>query len=432
MLTRNHVVNALWIFSLAPLCTCCGPSSHANGAQGTVREPRRGSVFGVVFQPQEIYEGGKFRLDPNRGPWAFADGEVVSADHCSRSDPNVPNYFKPIKFKTDAHGRFRVDNVPVGTVAVNLHDRGGDIVSAFSRIGYVLDGKSTEVRFFEPSDPWNTTWQYVIGDGSPAQFLSGTGMGAKRKVANVTTNQPMFRIDLEPKEDEPVSFCEPAWHNLDDRQQILLRDVHPGKYHAVVGDFLGTIAFRGNLIERDVEVKPGHAAFTVRLGAGCIAGAVQWSKQFRYMVHVIAIGKKSHASHHARCDNEGNFCVRYLDPDDYLLFAHDYDAGWCRIGEAAVTNTISDVGSHRLLPGGTITSRLPASAVGNASVTVTATDLQGFAIDWPGPNAPVSPKFTISGQWPGKWTLTLRKCKKRLAVKTSVLRGTETISCDFD
>jgi hypothetical protein len=434
MQTRNRMAKPFWIIVLALLCMDSRPSSRTNGAQGADREPpRRGSVFGVAFQPQEIYEGGKYRLDPKRGPWGFTDGTILPADGCCGSHPNMPNSFEPIRFKADAQGRFRVDHVPVGRVAVNFERGGGDIISTFSRIAYVLDRQSTEVRFFEPSDAWNVTGQFVIGDGSQAQFLSGTGMGAERKVVNVTPNEPMFRVDLEPKADTPVSFCEPGWYELHGQPRIVLQDVHPGKYHAVIGDFLGSIGFRGALTEQDMDVKPGRATFTVPLGAGCVTGAVQWSKQFRYMVHVMAIGKKSHAFRHARCDNEGNFCVRYLDPDDYVLFAHDFDAAWCRIGEVAVANNISDVGTHKLVPGGAITVHLPFSIMRERCVTVVATDPQGFAIDWPaGSKESVATRFTVSSLWPGKWTVTVRNCGKQLAVKTAVLRGTETASCDFD
>ncbi len=149
MQTRGLVVKASWIIVLALLCTRFGPSSRTNDAQGPDRKPPpRGSVFGVVFQPQEIYEGGKSHLDPKRGPWAFADGTIVPADGCGGSHPNKPNSIEPIRFKTDAQGRFRVDHVPVGRVAVNFERGGGDIISTYSRIAYVLDRQSTEVRFF--------------------------------------------------------------------------------------------------------------------------------------------------------------------------------------------------------------------------------------------------------------------------------------------
>jgi hypothetical protein len=417
--TRTLAVMPFWFIVLTLLCAGCGPSSRPNSAQGTKTEPpQRGSVFGVVFNPQQIVVGvdksgvPKFRLDPKRGAWAHSDGQIVPADHCRWSDRNVTDTFEPIRFKTDAQGRFRVDHVPVGRVAIQFK-RGSHIVLTESRIAYVLDGQSTEARFLEPSEAWNVTYQFVIGDGSQAQFLSGTGMGAERKVVNVTNQPPSFRVDLQPKEDKPVSFGDPEWHSLDDRHRILLRDIHPGEYHAVIGGWLLSIGVRDILAEQDIDVQPGHAAFSVRLGAGCITGAVHWSKQFRYMVHVLAVGKKSHAVRHARCDNGGNFCVRYLDPDAYVLFAHDYDAGWCRIGEVAVANNISDVGTHKLVPGGAISVRLPVSVVRERCATVVATDSQGFAIDWPAASKDsVETRFTISSLWPGKWTVAVRNYEK--------------------
>ena len=466
---RKPLVTAFWIFVLGLLWTGFGPLARSNGAQATDRKsPPRGSVFGVLFKPQEIEDGvdkkfgiPKFRLDPKRPPWAFAEGTIVPAGRCGPHDLDWhrPGSGSPIRFKTDAQGRFRVDNVPVGRVAVDFEVQ-GHITFSYRRIAFVLEGQSTEVRFFEPSDAWNVTGLFVIGDGSLAQYLSGTGMGAERKVEGVTTHRPMFHVDLEPKERKPVSFCEPDWYEIHEQPRIRLRDVHPGKYHAVVSAWLMSIGVRDVLVEQDVDVAPGHATFTVRLGAGSIAGAIEWSKQYRYRVHVLAIGKKSHAYHQAYCDNTGNFCVRYLDPDQYVLFAHDYDAGWCRIGEATVadnrplptlaeaaaqqltipfpetqgaaTQFITDVGTHKLAPGGIITGLLPASAVGDAAVRVVATDSQGFAIGWPtGPNDPLSEKFTISSLWPGKWTVSLRRCEQEIAAKTVVLKGTETVSCDF-
>ena len=258
-------------------------------------------------------------------------------------------------------------------------------------------------------------------------------MGARRKVVNVTTRRPSFQVDLEPMEHKPLSFGQPEWYELRDQRRIHLRDVHPGKYHAVIYGWLMSIGVREVLADQNVDVKPGHAAFNVQLGAGCITGAVQWSKHFRYSIHVLALGRKSHVLRQAYCDDDGNFCVRYLDPDEYVLFAHDYDAGWCRIGEVAVADNISDVGTHKLVPGGAIAGRLPANAAGEGSVSVVATDSEGFTIGWPaGVNEPLSAQFNVSNLWPGRWTVTVRNCDKQLAVKTAVVQGTEMVSCDFD
>ena len=57
------------------------------------------------------------------------------------------------------------------------------------------------------------------------------------------------------------------------QQQVLLRDVSPGRYRLVVRDWLGSIGFLGVLCERDVEIGPGPNELTIALGAGCITVA---------------------------------------------------------------------------------------------------------------------------------------------------------------
>ena len=59
------------------------------------------------------------------------------------------------------------------------------------------------------------------------------------------------------------------------------------------------------------------AAFKISLpAAGCITGVAQ--------SHVIAVGKKSHTFRDdGWCGQNGNFCLRYLIPDELVLLAHD-------------------------------------------------------------------------------------------------------------
>jgi hypothetical protein len=297
----------------------------------------------------------------------------------------------------------------------------------------VLEGQTTEVRFFEPAATWDFRCHFVMGDGSRSQFLSATGMGATRKVRNVTTRAPLFRVQLVPKEARPASFSTPDWEELDNQNQIVVRDVHPGKYRVVIDDWLMSRGFVEPLSERDLEITPHHSALTVPLGAGSITGAVQWSKQYRHMIHVIGVGKRSRAVRHARCDDKGNFCVRYLPPDDYVLFAHDDDAGWCRLGEASVANNTSDIGIHKLAPGAAITGRLPLHLATDRSVSIVAIDLHGIAIESPNRDVDGPPRtgFTISGLWPGKWLVMLKKNDQVLATKAVVLRDAESVSCDL-
>jgi hypothetical protein len=295
----------------------------------------------------------------------------------------------------------------------------------------VLAGRTTEVRFFDTSGRWELACNFRIGDGSPAQFASGTGMGAKRKVANVTTRPPMLEVELQPIDDMPVSFCGSDWFDLDARGEILLRDVHPGKYRAVVRDWQGSRGLHGDVCETSVEMRAGKTTCTILLGAGCVTGATQCSKQSRYLVHVIAVGKKTRTVRDAYADDNGNFCARYLPDDDYTLFAHGDDAGWCAMPEVTVRKNVGDVGSHKLVPGGTITGTVPPRLEEDFTAAVEAVDSHGIVIERLDRWEPIGKAFTIPGLWPGQWTVRLKEGNRSIAEKTVTLRGTATASCDF-
>jgi hypothetical protein len=430
-----------------------------------VLQPGTGSVFGVMYQDLLIEEWGPpFRVDPKGPvPAASMSGEVRPL-RGPRPGPqdfvpvpkNSPDYIAPIRFMTDKQGRFRVDSVPAGRVLVSV-DAGRvcihtencfTLIRAFrhQRVAYVREGQSTEVRFSDRFAPWHMTCQFVVGDGSRAQFLSGTGIGAQRKVLNETTERPALRVSLEARENEPVSFDAPQMLDLDDWRRIVLHDVHPGKYRVAVGfapypgldaleftaaqvrghldELLAATQYRGIVAEQDVEFKEGQAAVKISLGGGCITGVAQ--------SHVIAVGKKSHTFRDdGWCDQRGHFCLRYLFPDEYVLVARDGRRGrWCRIGEVAVANNIKDVGIHTLSPGGTIRCQVPANASDDSPMSVKATDAEGFVIEESQRDHEPA-QFAIRGLWPGKWTVSLRKCDHDVAVKTVVLRGIETIDCDL-
>ena len=159
---------------------------------------------------------------------------------------------------------------------------------------------------------------------------------------------------------------------------------------------------------------------------------MQWKNENRYAINVLAAGRKTRTLREAYSDSDGNFCLRYLPPDDYTVFAHEYDAGWRRLPEAAVDNSTRDVGVHPLLPGG---ARLPARFRPHLrwelEVAVVATDSNGISIRNPDLNEYPPDEFKISGLWPGKWIVALRKGERVLSTKTIELRGVETISCDL-
>jgi hypothetical protein len=398
----------------------------------------RGSVAGVVYRGKMIWQGGKRRLDEKRGPWAFAKGRISFRDTAGRSNDEYFPHLKPMPFKADEHGRFRVDGVPTGVVSVEIpYAITADIIGAHVRKALVLEEKTTDVRFFDTSGQWEVACKFQIGDGSPAQFSSGSGLGAERKVWNViptraptTTWAPRFQVQLQPTGETPASFEASDWTELDAQNQILLRDVQPGRYRVVVNNWISHGLF-GIVYEATVEAKEGQATWTIPLGAGCITGATQESKPHRRMVRVVAVGKRTGVIRNVHGDKQGNFCIRYLPEDDYLLWAHDDKAGWCAMPAVAVRNNISDIGSHRLADGGTIAGRVPPRWQRDEAVTVVATDSHGIAIEDPHGWDPIGDRFKISNLWPGKWTVMLKRGDQGLARQAVTLQATEAVTVEL-
>lgn len=100
-----------------------------------------GIVFGQVYRPN------------SGGVWAFADGEIHFADSSGRLDSSLFPHLKPIAFKADENGRFRVEGVPAGRVSVDIPFRAtADIIDAHRQDVTVQEGQATEVRFFDPAE----------------------------------------------------------------------------------------------------------------------------------------------------------------------------------------------------------------------------------------------------------------------------------------
>jgi len=393
---------------------------------GEFRPVGKGCIVGLIYEPTMICEGNTCRMDQNRKPWKFVGGFISCPDYTGQGNPKIP-------FKTDEHGRFRVEGVPAGMVQLGIHYHiTADIIGTHARSANVVEGKTTEVRFFDISGNWDVCCKPVVGDGSSEQFAVGTGMTARRKVGNVTNRPPMFEISLKAKDDAPGSFSDSSdWQKLEKDGKITLPDVQPGKYRLTVMDWQGSRGMFGTIYEKDVEATKGGTTLLCPLGAGSITGGVRWSKPYHRMVHVIAVGKKSCTIRHAYCDDGGNFCLRYLPADQYQLFAHDHDAGWAKLVAAQVENNTSDVGELSLTPGGAIKGVLPAHWVGDESIVVSAVSPEGVVLESAEQNEPGINTFRFSNLWPGKWTVKLTKNNQVLAEISVELRGTETANCSL-
>lgn len=400
---------------------------------GTLSLRGRGSVAGVIYEHKIICEGGICRLDETRGVWPFAEGYISFQDNSDRTNSEEFSHLQSIPFKADENGRFHVDSVPIGVVSVAIPFMfSADIMDAHVRRANVVEGKTTDVRFFDTSGQREVVCLYQIGDGSEEQFSSGSGLGATRKVDNVTTRSPMFEVQLQPADQTGTSFEEADWSDLDGKNQILLRDVSPGKYSLLINDWQGSRGLYVKVYEATVEAKEGKTSWTIPLGAGCITGAIKWSKEYHSMIHVIAVGENTGVIRNAFSDDQGNFCVRYLPEDDYTLWAHDDSAGWCEMSSVAVRNDVHDIGVQSLKAGGAITGKLPTQWQRDPEITIVAVDSHGIEIEDPSRWSPIGEHFTISNLWNDTWTIRAKRNDRIIAErKTVVLQGIETVSCDL-
>jgi hypothetical protein len=435
----DHVVPGDYLLLIAgPAISPIGVAVNVSSKDvnlGEFRPAGTGSICGVFYMPARNSERGKCRPGEKRSPGQFVAGHVYLPRTSSGPAAEALSCLDSIAFRTDEQGRFHVGGVPIGVVGVEVpYSISGDFASAYTRRAVVVEGKTTEVRFFDPSGDWDVNCKPRIGDGSLAQRLTGTGEAAKRRVEDVTTRPPRLVATLELRGHVPGLFGDSLWTEMKGDERILVADVPPGKYHLVVEDWQGEgsrAVVPGIVYEQDVETVNGGTTLTVPLGAGSITGGVRWSKPYRCPIHVIALGKKTVAIRHAYCDEEGNFCVRYLPADDYTLVAHDHGAGWCKLAETAVKDNTTDIGMHLLAPGGAIIATLPARWAADQSVAVTAVDSQGILIEHPVGDESEGKTVAYSNLWPGKWTVRLTKDDRVIVEKAVALRGTETIICDL-
>ena len=296
---------------------------------GQIRLAGRGRIEGRVFRSPE--HGG--------GVWSFADGYVRFPGRSSAEN---------ITMLSDEDGRFSVDGVFVGLVKIGFPYMIFDVVYADEWAVQVVEGQTTRVDLLDPDGQRALAIKFHIGDGSLAQYKSGTGSGADRKVDNVTKRSagfggdegepfmPRFRVDLIPRSRAPLSFVDPEWAELDPFKRVGLSDVSPGSYRLRVMDWLGSRDFdEGILHEQEITMPNGGVPITVSLGGGCITGRFSGGVELLNPPQVIAVprGGRSAAAGRTRCDGDWNFCVRYLESQTYTLFAHDARNGWSRVRE---------------------------------------------------------------------------------------------------
>ncbi|HNQ23759.1 MAG TPA: carboxypeptidase-like regulatory domain-containing protein [Phycisphaerae bacterium] len=408
------------------------PDKYALHVSGRGITPRAVAVEvppeDLAIDPIEVQRTGRVvgRIFTRQGkPWAFADGALYHP---------ALGTFEERRFKAAEDGRFALEDVPAGGARIGAQYLGGDIIWADLVSVNVVPGGEVSVVINNPERSRDVKFRIEIGDGSEAQRLTGTGMAAKRLVKNVTTRDPAFRVEL-----EPLAAGSPAmpdmfdWRPLDADGFIWLWNVPAGAYRLHVYDWLQSRGFRdGLLYQANVEVQPGVAPFRVPLGAGAITGQMKVSNPIRRMPQVIAV--ETHGRTHprrARCDDDGDFCVRYLPPGEYVLYGHEDANGCCRLPVVPVSDDITDVGEHQLTAGATVRGTVRVVRATGAPTAVRATDAGGVAleaIDFTGRNGE---EYAISNLWPGTWTVTLERGGEILVQKTVELTATEVTALDL-
>jgi hypothetical protein len=375
-----------------------------------------GRLTGRIFGP----EGG----EDNGKPWAFASAHIRGSDN--RHDVKK-------SLMADEEGRFAVEDVACGDLIVGInYSISADIVGTYQRIVRVVPGQTTDVRFFDPATRTAAEVDVVIGDGSQAQFETGTGMAASRKVGNVTTRAPMLHVRLAPSADRPCSFPAADWHTIDSAKNswIVLSDVTPGRYRIQVRNWGGSMGLHGLLFETEANLGPGRPSVRVPLGGGSVIGQIQWTVPYLHMIGVTGASADGKTIRQTYCDGDGNFCLPYLTPGSWDLFAQDDAAGWRHLGPVVVKNDAADCGLHKLQSGASVTGRVTSATVDLAKCTVVAVDARGVTAEAPEP-PDATTGYRIGGLWPGRWTLKLMHDDTILTTATVNVTGAEQTRCDL-
>ena len=191
---------------------------------GQVRLAGRGRIHGRVFELNLL--GG--------GPRSFAIGKVFSVPAGCVSH----EYIEEIAFMSDEMGEFSVGGVPVGLVSVGFPEFGPDTEYTEGQQVAVCEGQVTEMRIFGPVGSRPLTVEVCIGDGSGAQFRSGSGLSDKLEKANIpelvlggeAALEPRFRVQVVPRLGKAIASVVSEWVRIDAKAPVVLADVSPGAY----------------------------------------------------------------------------------------------------------------------------------------------------------------------------------------------------------
>ena len=149
-------------------------------------------------------------------------------------------------------------------------------------------------------------------------------------------------------------------------------------------------------------------------------------------VEVITVAKNANGLiRRTFCEHDGSFCVPYLDPGFYTIFAHSDELGWCRVDEVKVGANVEDVGERRLSVGGKIGGSISFRRPCPVPDEIAATGPLGVAMRLRLHSSSDLRTFEFRELWPGPWTITLRSRGQVLASATTELSGSEEKMIDL-
>ncbi len=375
---------------------------------GTLPLAGTGSLFGTVTDP-----------DQNSELWRFADGQIFI-------DGFGGDRFEPyLKFKADEMGRFRVDGVPTGIVTVSFpYHMTADIIGSLTRTAKVADGKLTEVRFEGERGAWAQPLRLLFDGKDRIPAYKGI-----RKVENVTEREAMFRIEVVDM-GAGTSSCDSSTGWSGGKSRPVIPDLSPGRWRIRIFDWLGSTGFdQGLRSEVVADVGEERKPITIELGDRALSGRVTASRETKRHVQIIAVGKNSNRVFLSRCDGEGNFVVRFIPKDEYLVHAHDDDGGWCELGSFNLDKAVADCGEHALSIGGSVTGTLAGnlrSPKGELHLAASSTDGVEIPVDEVNANG----SYRFGNLRPGKWTIVVRLDDKELSRHSVDIQKGKSVKVD--
>ncbi len=351
---------------------------------GVIKLLGTGSISGVVQHPDEAHS-----------LWRFADGGIfIKGFGGDRQEPYQ-------KFKTDAQGRFQVANVPVGEISVLFsYMETADIMGDVSGTARIVAGKNTEMHFEGVGGSWTQPIQLLFEGKDTAPVYKGI-----RKVENITDRDALFRFEMTALDPDPFSGPQTIEWEMNKKSSPAIPDLSPGHWKIQVFDWLGSRGFtEGWRGEAVVQIGEVRKPFTIELGARTLSGKVTAPKETERNILIVAVRKSNKHAYFSRCDDAGNFVVRYLPQDEYFIHAHDDDGGWCDFGTRILDKPLVDCGEIKLADGGKITGKLDHSLLplqGEAVVKAHAPDGAEIPVD----EIEKDGTYQFGNLRPGAWTI---------------------------